>query len=137
MSKYTQPYRKMQQRLYSVIILLFFTFPSFCQNTGMGTFSPDPSAKLHIEDTTRGILIPRMTTNQMNAIQSPATGLLIFNQNTESFWYKTTSKWTELSPALNSTGCNTTNPQDYNICADSTGNKLTFYIWFGNKWNKL
>ena len=49
---------------------------------GIGTASPDPSALLDISGTTKGFLIPRMTTAQRNAIASPAEGLLIFNTDT-------------------------------------------------------
>lgn len=37
------------------------------------------SAIVDMQSTTRGMLIPRMTTTQMNAIASPATGLKIYN----------------------------------------------------------
>lgn len=39
----------------------------------------DTSAQLTITSTDGGILIPRLTTAQRNAISSPATGLLIYN----------------------------------------------------------
>ena len=46
---------------------------------GIGTASPEATSALDITSTTKGILIPRMTTNQRNAITSPATGVQIFN----------------------------------------------------------
>ena len=50
--------------------------------------SPDGSAMLHIKSTTGGILIPKMTRTQRNAISSPATGLLIWQtDNTPGFYY--------------------------------------------------
>ncbi|HHL57646.1 MAG TPA: cell wall anchor protein, partial [Bacteroidetes bacterium] len=50
--------------------------------------SPDGSAMLHIKSTTGGILIPKMTLTQRNAISSPATGLLIWQtDNTPGFYY--------------------------------------------------
>src|SRR5579863_2037703 len=48
-------------------------------NVGMGTASPNTSAKLDITSTTQGFLPPRMTTTQKNAISSPATGLLVYD----------------------------------------------------------
>ena len=47
--------------------------------TGVGTISPDASAQLEINSTTKGLLPPRMTTAQRDAITSPAPGLLIYN----------------------------------------------------------
>jgi hypothetical protein len=44
-----------------------------------GTASPDPSAIITINSTTKGFLPPRMTTTQRNAISSPTAGLLIYN----------------------------------------------------------
>lgn len=47
---------------------------------GIGTNTPDASAVLDIQSSSnnKGILIPRMTQAQRNAISSPATGLMIF-----------------------------------------------------------
>ncbi len=48
-------------------------------NMGIGTTSPDASAILDIKSTTKGLLIPRLTQGQENALSGPASGLLIFN----------------------------------------------------------
>jgi hypothetical protein len=40
--------------------------------------NPDPSAMLDVKSTNRGLLAPRMTQAQRNAISNPATGLTIF-----------------------------------------------------------
>lgn len=47
--------------------------------------SVDASALMTMISTDKGILIPRMTTAQRDAIGSPATGLLIFNTTTNRF----------------------------------------------------
>jgi trimeric autotransporter adhesin len=57
------------------------------QNVGIGTATPHPSAQLDISSTTGGFLVPRMTSAQRNAITSPAGGLLVFDTDTNSFWY--------------------------------------------------
>lgn len=45
--------------------------------------SPDLSAMLDISSSTKGLLIPRMTSAQRDAIQTPARGLVIYN-NTDN-----------------------------------------------------
>lgn len=55
--------------------------------------SPNASAALDIQGTTKGVLLPRLTTTQMNAISSPATGLLIFNTDTVAIFKYTGSAW--------------------------------------------
>jgi uncharacterized protein (TIGR02145 family) len=60
---------------------------AYAQNVGINTTgaTPDPSAALDIDFTNRGLLIPRMTTAQRNAIASPALSLLIYNTDANCF----------------------------------------------------
>jgi len=46
---------------------------------GIGTTTPVASAILDITSTTQGVLFPRLTTTQINAITSPANGLTVYN----------------------------------------------------------
>ena len=48
---------------------------------GIGTSSPNPSAKLEISSTTQGLLPPRMTAAQRNAISTPVAGLMVWCSN--------------------------------------------------------
>lgn len=58
---------------------------------------PDPSAMIDIKSTARGLLLPRMTLSQRNAIVSPAQGLLIFQtDNLPGYYY---NSGTSVSPA--------------------------------------
>lgn len=51
---------------------------------GINNSSPSASAILDVTSTVGGLLIPRMTTTQRDAISSPATGLLIYNTTTSA-----------------------------------------------------
>lgn len=62
-----------------LICLVICHLAAKSQNVGIGTTSPNPSAVLDVSSTNKGVLLPRMTTAQRNAIVSPATGLTIFN----------------------------------------------------------
>ncbi len=58
--------------------------------------SPDNSAMLDVSTTTSGVLIPRMTQAQRDAINggSPATGLMIYQTDgTKGFYYYDSTQW--------------------------------------------
>jgi len=56
--------------------------------------SPDNSAMLDVSSNDAGILIPRLSKAQRNAISVPATGLLIFQtNNTPGFYYYDGYSW--------------------------------------------
>ncbi len=62
-----------------------FSFSTFAQ-VGIGTQSPDASAMLDVQSTTKGILVPRMTSAQRLAIPSGApNGLLVFDTDNKIF----------------------------------------------------
>lgn len=53
---------------------------SFAQiKIGQNPISIEPSAMLEIASPSKGVLLPRLSAIQVNAISSPATGLLVFN----------------------------------------------------------
>ena len=96
----------------NLIRCLLFSLPFFlnvakAQNVAINTdgSTPDASAMLDIKSTTKGLLAPRMTTTQQNAISSPATGLLVFNTTDNLFRVNTGTPaspvWTALSAATN------------------------------------
>ncbi len=76
-------------------ITLLFTIALFsqsilAQNVGINGdgSSPDASAVLDVASTTSGILIPRMTMTERDAIVLPATSLMIYQtDNTPDFYY--------------------------------------------------
>jgi uncharacterized protein (TIGR02145 family) len=61
-----------------VLFAILSTLDTFAQ-IGIGTNTPNANAALELASTSQGMLFPRMTTAQRDAIVSPATGLSIFN----------------------------------------------------------
>lgn len=65
-------------------------------NVGIGTSSPNASAQLDVNTTTKGFLPPRMTSEQRNSIASPASGLVIYNLSTNCLNFYTGNRWNEI-----------------------------------------
>ncbi len=60
---------------------------------GIGTPSPDASAQLDVTSTTKGFLPPRVTFTQMNAIATPAEGLIVFETDCKNLYVYKDSRW--------------------------------------------
>lgn len=56
-------------------------------NVGIGTTKPDQSAVLDISSSNKGLLTPRMSLQQRNNIQNPATGLIVYQTDLLSGFY--------------------------------------------------
>jgi hypothetical protein len=54
---------------------------------------PDSSAWLDISGTSKGVLLPRMTSLQREAISNPAAGLLVFDTDKSCFYYFDGNAW--------------------------------------------
>ena len=68
-----------------VVLVLCLAFLSGKAQTGIGTTTPDASAKLDVSATNKGFLPPRIAltaTNAASPVTSPATGLLVYNTAT-------------------------------------------------------
>lgn len=65
--------------IWSIFLMLCFPSLMLSQSVGIGTLSPDSSAIVDMTSTTKGMLVPRMTTAQRDAIVDPAAGLMILN----------------------------------------------------------
>ncbi len=76
---------------------------------GIGNSSIDTSAQLDVVSTNKGVLIPRMSKTDREAITSPANGLMIFNTtaNCLNYYDGAASKWLSL--------CGTYDPAQFNL----------------------
>ncbi len=75
----------------------FFALNCFAQGVAVNSDSSaaNSSAMLDVKSTLKGMLIPRMTTAQRNAIASPATGLMVYDTDFDQFWYFDGIIWKE------------------------------------------
>ncbi|MFT4875739.1 MAG: hypothetical protein ACI8S2_000468, partial [Bacteroidia bacterium] len=83
----------MKKTIYILTLLCAAT--STQAQVGIGTTSPDASSQLDVTSTSKGLLAPRMTTAQRDAITSPATGLQIYNTDNAALetFTGTTGEW--------------------------------------------
>lgn len=82
------------------------------QNLGIGTssFNPDTSALVEMRGT-KGLLIPRMSTAERNAIANPAQSLLIYNLTTKCLEIYEDGAWQQI-------WCSTPTPPPFS-CGDN------------------
>lgn len=88
-------------RTYLFILLVLFAFKQgFSQSiliTDNESYTADTTAMLDVMSTTKGLLIPRLTSDQRNAIDQPAMGLLVFDTNETAFYFYDGASWINLS----------------------------------------
>ena len=84
------------KHLFTLLAAVLLTATTFAQ-VGINTSSPHESAALDIVSTTGGLLVPRITETQRDAITSAATGLMIYQTDgTAGFYYYNGSSWSEV-----------------------------------------
>jgi hypothetical protein len=79
-----------------ILFLFFFLFTLLVNaQIGIGTVTPNVSSILDVNSTTKGLLAPRMTTVQKNAVTTPADGLMVYDTDLKLFYYYSsgTSTW--------------------------------------------
>ena len=93
------------KKIFTFLAAVLLTATTVAQ-VGINIETADPSAALDITSTTGGLLPPRMTTTQRDAI-SAAKGLVLFNTTLNTLQINegdaTTSNWVSLSAATSTT----------------------------------
>jgi hypothetical protein len=75
------------------VVLILQTSTLLAQSSGLAVNTDNstahPLAILDVKSTTQGLLIPRMTTAQRQTIGNPSipTGLIVYDTDTQTFWY--------------------------------------------------
>ena len=107
------------KNIFTLLAAVLLTATTYAQ-IGINNENPDASAALDITSTTGGLLIPRMTETQRDAITSAATGLMIYQTDgTAGFYYYNGSGWATLGAATSPT---------YNIGEFANGG-IVFYLF--------
>ncbi|WP_435356368.1 hypothetical protein [Emticicia sp. SJ17W-69] len=75
------------------LLLIIFCKSAFSQSI---TLTPNTQSMIDANSTTQGVLFPRMNSTQRTNIVSPANGLLVYDTDTNGFWYSQNGVWTEL-----------------------------------------
>ena len=83
--------------------IFFFSTQNLIAQVGIGTTSPNVSSMLDVSSTTKGMLTPRMTTVQRNAITTPADGLIVYDTTLKFFYHynSATSSWIRINSEVN------------------------------------
>lgn len=84
------------------LIFVLFIYTAATAQVAVNTdgTSPHNSAMLDVKSTNRGLLLPRMTTAQRNAIASPAEGLVIYNTDDKALNVFTGISWWSMNTAF-------------------------------------
>jgi len=93
-----------------VLIVFVHLSQSILAQTGIGTTTPDASAKLEVNSSNKGFLPPRVTLTSgtdNTTIASPATGLLVYNTGNNAglvagYYYWNGSSWATIATAQGS-----------------------------------
>ena len=87
-------------KLFIAAAFLSVGMASAQSGVGVGTTTPNASSALDVTSTTKGFLIPRMTTAQRTAIASPAAGLQVYDTTTKTPWYYNGTIWVSLGTSV-------------------------------------
>jgi len=91
------------KKIYFLLLITIFFFQAnlnLAQNiaiTDDDNYIAEPSAMLDVFSESKGMLAPRLTTTQREAINLPATGLLVFDTTINNFYFFDGSSWKNIS----------------------------------------
>ena len=109
------------KNIFILFVILNTSTPVFAQSFAINTTgaTADNSAIFDVSCTTKGMLVPRVTTVQRNGIASPATGLLVYDTNLNQFAFYNGTSWILLTTGVNSWTINGSN--QYSNVAGNVG----------------
>jgi hypothetical protein len=105
-----------------VQLVLFHSLSIYAQ-VGIGTITPDASSILDVSSTSKGLLMPRLTTTERDNISLPATGLMIFNTSSNDVQLSIGTPWAPVWTGIKRTKIASVSSGDI-ISTTSTSNVL-------------
>jgi len=94
------------------VLVTIFSLRIPAQNSvGIGTTTPNSTAALDVNSSSKGLLIPRMSSAQRKAIATPAPGLLLFDSDKQSLYMYNGDQWIQFAISDH----NTTIPSTHTI----------------------
>jgi hypothetical protein len=107
----------------NLILILALAWNTANAQVGVGTTTPKDDAALEVASSDQGVLFPRMTSSERDAIANPAQGLTIYNRTenclqwwNNSGWYDACTGNTFVAPV---SGSNFTNGFENNTTCSS------------------
>jgi hypothetical protein len=80
-----------------LFLLLLAGYDTFAQSVGIGTSSPQSNAILEVRSTTKGVLMPRLTSTARQAMIGVPAGMMVFDTDASAFFYHDGNKWRPFS----------------------------------------
>ncbi len=99
------------QRLYTLAVVIFFSFQAYCQSTLITPGNSQPN--ITATSANSGIIPPKLTSAQRDAIVNPTEGLTIYNLTSHCLEFYRGSAW-------------------YNICTNSNVANVNNRLYGGN-----
>ncbi len=89
----------MKKTLFSILAAFALHFAASAQSVAINTSgnAADNSAILDVSSTSKGMLVPRLSTTQRTGISTPATGLLVYDTDLNSFYFYNGTVWTAIA----------------------------------------
>jgi len=132
-----------------LLISLCALAPSFGQSVGISDDAAstiEASAMLDVNSTSKGMLIPRMSSSDRESISEPAAGLMVYDTSESALYYYTGSTWVRLEAVVvgDDSGDLPTTPYVGQLYLDTSGSsempptddKLYIYT-SDNKWAQV
>jgi uncharacterized protein (TIGR02145 family) len=94
----------MKKTIFTFFTLVFIGLSTAFAQVGVGTITPDASAALEVQSTTKGFLPPRMITSDRDGISLPAEGLVIYNLTESQLEFFSGTAWISVVSGLITSG---------------------------------